>query len=57
MGKISFILFSNSIQENTKLLNKYLQLPDIVLYNSADDYAKGFMQSKAMVKPDGSVFW
>ncbi len=32
-------------------------MPDIVLYNSADDYNKGFMQSKAMVKPDGKVFW
>ena len=33
------------------------QLPDIVLYNSADDYNKGFMKSKVMVKPDGRVFW
>jgi hypothetical protein len=27
------------------------------LYNSADDYTQGYMQSKAMVKPDGEVFW
>jgi nicotinic acetylcholine receptor len=33
------------------------KLPDVVLYNSADDYNKGFMQSKVMVKPDGLVFW
>ncbi|KAI0214557.1 Neuronal acetylcholine receptor subunit alpha-10 [Lamellibrachia satsuma] len=32
-------------------------LPDIVLYNSADDFTQGFMQSKAMVKYDGTVFW
>ena len=32
-------------------------MPDIVLYNSADDYNKGVMQSKVMVKPDGLVFW
>ena len=32
-------------------------LPDIVLYNSADDYTGEYMQSKAMVKPTGSVFW
>lgn len=34
-----------------------LWLPDIVLYNSADDYTEGYMQSKAMVTSDGSVFW
>lgn len=32
-------------------------LPDIVLYNSADDYTSGYMQSKAMVRHDGNVFW
>lgn len=32
-------------------------LPDIVLYNSADDYTEGYMQSKAMVKHTGEVFW
>lgn len=32
-------------------------LPDIVLYNNADDYTRGYMQSKAMVRSDGQVFW
>ncbi|KAL8568804.1 hypothetical protein ACOMHN_000087 [Nucella lapillus] len=32
-------------------------LPDIVLYNSADDYTAGFMKSKAMVTSSGNVFW
>ncbi|XP_013393012.1 neuronal acetylcholine receptor subunit non-alpha-2 isoform X2 [Lingula anatina] len=32
-------------------------LPDIVLYNSADDYTAGYMQSKAMVDHNGTVFW
>uniref|UniRef100_A0A1I8H1L7 Neur_chan_LBD domain-containing protein n=1 Tax=Macrostomum lignano TaxID=282301 RepID=A0A1I8H1L7_9PLAT len=32
-------------------------LPDIVLYNSADDFTTGYMQSKAMVDSSGTVFW
>ncbi|CAH1795983.1 unnamed protein product [Owenia fusiformis] len=32
-------------------------LPDIVLYNSADDFTEGYMQSRAMVRSDGNVFW
>ncbi|XP_074650363.1 neuronal acetylcholine receptor subunit alpha-10-like [Tubulanus polymorphus] len=32
-------------------------LPDIVLYNSADDFTNGYMQSKAMVTSEGNVFW
>ncbi|CAF1236441.1 unnamed protein product [Adineta steineri] len=32
-------------------------LPDIVLYNSADDYTQGYYQSKAMVDNTGHVFW
>ncbi|CAF1438036.1 unnamed protein product [Didymodactylos carnosus] len=32
-------------------------LPDIVLYNSADDYTQGYYQSKAMVDSTGHVFW
>ncbi|XP_043241153.1 neuronal acetylcholine receptor subunit alpha-10-like [Amphibalanus amphitrite] len=32
-------------------------LPDIVLYNNADDYTRGYMQSRAMVHSDGRVFW
>lgn len=31
--------------------------PDIVLYNSADDYNNGYMQALAMVQHDGHVFW
>ncbi|XP_052280457.1 neuronal acetylcholine receptor subunit alpha-10-like [Dreissena polymorpha] len=31
--------------------------PDIVLYNSADDYNSGYMQALAMVHSDGRVFW
>ncbi|CAH8634762.1 unnamed protein product, partial [Schistosoma rodhaini] len=34
-----------------------LWLPDIVLYNSADDYKTDYMQSKAMVQYNGNVFW
>nr|QQY02603.1 nicotinic acetylcholine receptor alpha subunit-3 [Cryptocotyle lingua] len=34
-----------------------LWLPDIVLYNSADDYTSGYMQSLAMVSHTGNVFW
>ena len=36
---------------------RYIWLPDIVLYNSADDYTQGYMQSLAMVMFDGTVFW
>ncbi|XP_053210703.1 neuronal acetylcholine receptor subunit alpha-9-II-like isoform X2 [Panonychus citri] len=32
-------------------------LPDIVLYNSADDYTRGYMNSRAIVEPNGNVFW
>ncbi|MFH4976710.1 hypothetical protein AB6A40_003419 [Gnathostoma spinigerum] len=32
-------------------------LPDIVLYNNADDYTTGYMRSRAMVFYDGTVFW
>ncbi|KAK7492528.1 hypothetical protein BaRGS_00016194, partial [Batillaria attramentaria] len=34
-----------------------LWLPDIVLYNSADDFTTGYMKSKAMVHYSGNVFW
>ncbi|RUS75096.1 hypothetical protein EGW08_017150 [Elysia chlorotica] len=34
-----------------------LWLPDIVLYNSADDFTTGYMKSKAMVYSNGTVFW
>ncbi|CAF1234600.1 unnamed protein product [Adineta ricciae] len=36
---------------------RYIWLPDIVLYNSADDYTQGYMQSLAMISYDGTVFW
>ncbi|XP_064609290.1 neuronal acetylcholine receptor subunit beta-3-like [Liolophura sinensis] len=36
---------------------KKLWLPDIVLYNNADDYTTGYMPSNAMVHFDGKVFW
>uniref|UniRef100_A0A914UYR0 Uncharacterized protein n=1 Tax=Plectus sambesii TaxID=2011161 RepID=A0A914UYR0_9BILA len=32
-------------------------LPDIVLYNNADDYTAGYMRSRAMIYFDGTVFW
>ncbi|VDK56680.1 unnamed protein product, partial [Gongylonema pulchrum] len=32
-------------------------LPDIVLYNNADDYTVGYMRSRAMLFYDGTVFW
>ncbi|KAI3381378.1 hypothetical protein SNEBB_005175 [Seison nebaliae] len=32
-------------------------LPDIVLYNSAEEYTTGYMQSHVMIKPNGTVFW
>ncbi|ESO92118.1 hypothetical protein LOTGIDRAFT_176763, partial [Lottia gigantea] len=32
-------------------------LPDIVLYNSVDDYTSGYMQSLAMVYNNSRVFW
>ncbi|XP_054152689.1 neuronal acetylcholine receptor subunit alpha-10-like [Oppia nitens] len=31
--------------------------PDIVLYNSADDYTQGYMNSRAIIEPSGNVFW
>ena len=36
---------------------RQIWLPDIVLYNSADDYTQGYMQALAMVSSDGTVFW
>ncbi|XP_064618674.1 neuronal acetylcholine receptor subunit alpha-10-like isoform X2 [Lineus longissimus] len=35
----------------------FIWLPDIVLYNSVDDYGKGYMQALAMVHHSGNVFW
>lgn len=36
---------------------RQIWIPDIVLYNSADDYTQGYMQALAMVSSDGTVFW
>ncbi|KAK3097031.1 hypothetical protein FSP39_005744, partial [Pinctada imbricata] len=36
---------------------KNIWLPDIVLYNSAEDYTNGYMEALAMVSNDGTVFW
>ncbi|CAF0777559.1 unnamed protein product [Rotaria sordida] len=36
---------------------RHIWLPDIVLYNSADDYTQGYMQALAMVDFNGTVFW
>ena len=56
MGKKLFSL--KLVQPNRLLFFGFInKLPDIVLYNSADDYTEGYMQNKAMVKPDGEVFW
>lgn len=32
-------------------------LPDIVLYNNADEYTRGYFQTRAMIDPGGRVFW
>ncbi|RUS81596.1 hypothetical protein EGW08_010648, partial [Elysia chlorotica] len=36
---------------------RHIWKPDIVLYNSVEDYTDGYMQSLAMVHSDGTVFW
>ncbi|CAF1136037.1 unnamed protein product [Rotaria sp. Silwood1] len=36
---------------------RLIWLPDIVLYNSAEDYTQGYMQSLAMIDYNGTVFW
>ncbi|XP_069172204.1 neuronal acetylcholine receptor subunit alpha-10-like isoform X2 [Procambarus clarkii] len=43
--------------ETIRLPCQKIWLPDIVLYNNADDYTRGYMQSKAMVGYEGKVFW
>ncbi|XP_076443988.1 neuronal acetylcholine receptor subunit alpha-10-like [Babylonia areolata] len=37
--------------------SKYIWLPDIVLYNNADDYTNGFMPCNAMLEASGAVSW
>ncbi|KAL4227437.1 acetylcholine-gated cation-selective channel [Mactra antiquata] len=43
--------------EVVRLPAKLLWLPDIVLYNNADDFTAGFMPINAMVGVNGTVFW
>ncbi|XP_076061263.1 neuronal acetylcholine receptor subunit alpha-10-like, partial [Oratosquilla oratoria] len=43
--------------ETIRLPCERIWLPDIVLYNNADDYTRGYMNSKAMVSYQGKVFW
>ncbi|CAL4073180.1 unnamed protein product, partial [Meganyctiphanes norvegica] len=43
--------------ETIRLPCDRLWLPDVVLYNNADDYTRGYMRSKAMVSYQGKVFW
>ncbi|XP_025078016.1 neuronal acetylcholine receptor subunit alpha-10-like isoform X2 [Pomacea canaliculata] len=40
-----------------RLPSKFIWLPDIVLYNNADDYTNGFMPCNVMIFPDGTVSW
>ncbi|ELU10286.1 hypothetical protein CAPTEDRAFT_201263 [Capitella teleta] len=35
----------------------FVWLPDIVLYNSVDDYSEPYMRSLAMLSHDGMIFW
>ncbi|XP_064620948.1 neuronal acetylcholine receptor subunit alpha-10-like [Lineus longissimus] len=46
----------NNIEKIRIPCNK-LWLPDIVLYNSADDHTDGYMAALAMVNNQGRVFW
>ncbi|KAL4227278.1 hypothetical protein ACF0H5_012724 [Mactra antiquata] len=34
-----------------------LWLPDIVLYNNADEYTDGLMPANVMIRYDGNIFW
>ncbi|TKR95138.1 hypothetical protein L596_009346 [Steinernema carpocapsae] len=43
--------------ESIRIPCDLIWLPDIVLYNNADDYTEGYMRSRAMVFFDGTVFW
>ncbi|OWA51486.1 Neuronal acetylcholine receptor subunit beta-3 [Hypsibius exemplaris] len=35
----------------------FLWLPDMVLYNNADDYVHGYVKSRALLYNNGTVFW
>ncbi|KAK5975701.1 Nicotinic acetylcholine receptor subunit type D [Trichostrongylus colubriformis] len=43
--------------ESLRIPCDLIWLPDIVLYNNADDYTVGYMRSRAMVLYTGTVFW
>lgn len=43
--------------ESVRVPCDLIWLPDIVLYNNADDYTVGYMRSRAMLFYDGTVFW
>ncbi|CAI4226524.1 unnamed protein product [Auanema sp. JU1783] len=43
--------------ESLRIPCDLIWLPDIVLYNNADDYTAGYMRSRAMVLYTGTVFW
>uniref|UniRef100_A0A8R1Y907 Uncharacterized protein n=1 Tax=Onchocerca volvulus TaxID=6282 RepID=A0A8R1Y907_ONCVO len=43
--------------ESIRIPCDLIWLPDIVLYNNADDYTIGSMNSRAMLFYDGIVFW
>ncbi|XP_052809286.1 neuronal acetylcholine receptor subunit alpha-10-like [Mya arenaria] len=43
--------------DNIRIPGRKIWLPDIVLYNSVEDYTSGYMPSLAMVYSDGRVFW
>lgn len=43
--------------EVVRIPARMLWLPDIVLYNNADDYTTGFMPINAMVDANGTISW
>uniref|UniRef100_A0A914DII9 Uncharacterized protein n=1 Tax=Acrobeloides nanus TaxID=290746 RepID=A0A914DII9_9BILA len=43
--------------ESLRIPCDLIWLPDLVLYNNADDYTVGYMRARAMVFYDGTVFW
>ncbi|XP_060601913.1 neuronal acetylcholine receptor subunit alpha-3-like [Ruditapes philippinarum] len=55
--RISWNISEYNGLEIVRLPAKLLWLPDIVLYNNADDYTAGFMPINAMVDYNGTVFW
>ncbi|KAL3998397.1 cation transporter family protein [Acanthocheilonema viteae] len=43
--------------ESVRVPSDLIWLPDIVLYNNADDYTIGSMHSRAILFYDGTIFW